>query len=244
MKSLKNANFKKILAFAKRPKVIIWAFVLALLVYLATLTFFIYSKDRPAYIPEDIRENVRGAIVEKIGQPLQQISNPAGTFIINAAYQKANSYAYGHNKKDTKNWPEYTDPETGLTFSYPEGWEVEENSYDLIRVFDSVLSESEGEYPQIIISFSDTESDSLNSWLSSNKQIFIGEQLEGDVLGFTNRVTGKINSYDYISFYYENMGKNKVTVIDYKGKILTIEGVLVDLEGLSEIYEEIIKTIR
>ena len=193
MKSLKNANFKKILAFAKRPKVIIWAFVLALLVYLATLTFFIYSKDRPAYIPEDIRENVRGVIVEKIGQPLQQISNPAGTFIINAAYQKANSYAYGHNKKDTKNWPEYTDPETGLTFSYPEGWEVihgnnlittfapSEDSYSGIVVYKYVISGNENiiNLWNDYVATSDEYSDLLEVKKIKDKDIYIFQEKEG-----------------------------------------------------------------
>jgi hypothetical protein len=112
-------------ATLKQPKVIGLIVGVVFLLSIGVLVYMVYAEDKPAFIPEEIREDVRGAIIEKIGQPLQSISNPAGTFIINAAHDKAKAYAYGRD--ETKKWPTYTDEDLGISIKHPEDWVATED---------------------------------------------------------------------------------------------------------------------
>jgi hypothetical protein len=127
MKIKNKINWQVLSGALKKPKNIALISVTIILIVISSFIITIYSYDEPSFIPEEIREEIRGAIIEKIGTPLQSISNPAGTFIIDAAHDKAKAYAYGKYKKETASWPTYTDEETGLSLKYPEGSEIEKS---------------------------------------------------------------------------------------------------------------------
>lgn len=129
MNKLRKINWEIFKESFLRPKFIIISLVMTLIIGFGLTTYSIYTKDEPSFIPENFRDEVRGAIIEKIGQPLQSISNPAGTFIIDAAYDKSKAYAYG--KDDTKNWPTYTDEDSGISVKYPEDWSMVESDFGI-----------------------------------------------------------------------------------------------------------------
>ncbi|MBW6431653.1 hypothetical protein K0A96_00530 [Patescibacteria group bacterium] len=227
----------------KQPRVIGLIVGVVSLLSLGALVYMVYAEDKPAFIPEEIREDVRGAIVEKIGQPLQSISNPAGTFIINAAHDKAKAYAYGHDK--TKNWPTYTDEDLGISLQYPEGWMLVNND-GLVKIHDLQYENYESEFPMIIFEKYQNEFIDLESWLNKNKDIFIGEQNPEDVVGFLERKSSRIVGRESLEFVYENMGSNNVTLIKYDEWVLVFEAVGNTKPGEGDInyYEEIIRSVR
>lgn len=234
--------------FFSRPKVKKWTVIILIILVvvgsLKALVWAIYTQDKPAFVPEDVRADVRGAIVEKIGKPLQQISNPAGTFIINAAW-KSQGNMYGLEKQDdkTKNWPKYTDEETGISFKYPEGWLVDDSG-DYIKMFESKYSNYESEYPQIIIKTFDYDGNNLNNWLDSNKEIFIGDQDPLEVPGFAVRVPVKVGALEGLEFEYESMGTNKVTLLRDNAGVIVVENVTLGSNDLENYYQNVLETFK
>lgn len=241
-------KWAKVKEFFSRPKVIKWTVIILSVVIVVgaikALVWTIYTKDQPKFIPENVREDVRGAIIDKIGKPLQQISNPAGTFVINAAW-KSQGNMNGLDKQDdkTKNWPTYTDEETGISFKYPEGWVLNDEGGS-IKLFEAQYLDYESEYPQFVIKTYGNNASDLSSWLDSNKDIFIGDQVPADVPGFTSRTLIKVGSLTALEFEYASMGMNKVTLLKDGSNVIVVENVTLGSAGSEDYYQDVLETFK
>jgi hypothetical protein len=171
-----NNWWTKAKEFFSRPKVIKWSIViLSVLIVvgtLKTLVWTIYTKDKPAFVPEEVREDIRGAIKER-GESIKKVSKPVGTAIVEAVFTELGSED-DSVPSTTDNWPTYTNAELGISFKYPEGWVVEYQNLD-------GLSED----TQTLLSLDPVNKDKARA------QIFI-EVVEGSIASVQDRILGDL----------------------------------------------------
>lgn len=121
--------WKKVKEFYSRPKVIRWTIVILTLVIIGgtikALLWSIYTEDKPSFVPEEVREEIQGAIKES-GEAIKKVSEPIGTAIVNSVYEDS-----GEDEEDsTAGWQTYSDEDLGITFEYPKDWQVFESGME------------------------------------------------------------------------------------------------------------------
>lgn len=159
--------WKKVRKFFARPGVLKWTIVLVTLVIVGgaikALVWTIYTKDGPAFVPESVREDIQGAIKES-GEAIKNVSEPIGSAIVDAGYVRdcgRNSLADDGQKDVTANWETYTDPTTGVSMKYPEGWKVFEGEEGVFS-----FGPSEDSYDGVFVYKYKVDSMDLNEWWS------------------------------------------------------------------------------
>jgi hypothetical protein len=170
----------KVRKFFKRPGAIKWTVIILSVVIIGgaikALLWTIYTKDEPAFVPEEVREDIRGAIKES-GEAIKTVSEPVGSAIVDAAFEKV----VNTPEDPTANWPTYTDSATGISMKYPEGWGVRQN--------------------ESVISFR-PEPDSLSQVVIYTHKSINQEPDEW----FLNRVDKEISDYDLLSIkHFDNI---------------------------------------
>lgn len=232
--------WEKVKEFFSRPKVIKWTIVILTLTIvfgaIKVLVWTIYTKDKPAFVPQEVREDIQGAIKES-GEAIRTVSRPVGTAIVNSAYKKPAPVV----NDPTAGWKTYTNPDLRISFKYPDSWTID-SPYSNIRVYETKYIDYEGEFPVVLIRKYNDQGLNLNEWLNINYPYFIGEQKPSEVVGFNDRTTGKtIKGYDVLNLTYESMGSNRLTLIHINNEVFVVESNVQDEEA--NIYENIVETI-
>ncbi len=165
---MKKIEFKKVVEWVRRPKVLVWLAVLLTLIAVGLaikLTVWeVYTEDQPKAIPEETRKDIRG-VVHDAAQAIKKVSEPLGMKIEEAEY-KAPSANNNQTNDETANWPVYENAEIGISLRYPPGWAVApgENSGNL-----SITNRAD-EYSGIYFySGTASESDVLDWWAAKIK---------------------------------------------------------------------------
>lgn len=114
------------------------------------------------------------------------------------------------------------------------------------KVYEESYSGFESEFPMILLSIHNGSGLGLESWLNQNKVIFVGDQGETVEDTFTNKKTGRTGAFESLTFNYESMGTNLVTLLKNEDKIIVLEKITLgqSLESLDNNYEALLKTIK
>lgn len=241
--------------FANKKNIVLW--VLGTLVVTSIgLLASIYMYDKPEFIDPEIRGKIQEGIVDSVAEPLKDVNLTLGEKIESYSYQNRyvnrenvqdeNQYREQNREEETKDWPTYTDEEAGFSIKYPEGWEVVESSAST-KIYEAEYIEYEAEHPLIFIrTFALSPSADLEEWKVNNRSEYIGDLLPEEVEGFSNQEKGKINGHDSLSFTYQSMGENKVTLLLIDDYVVSIEGVSMSTveTAFGDNYEEIINSFR
>jgi hypothetical protein len=243
--------------FSDRRNVIILISVVSFLILVLVVTFFwmIYTEDKPNFIPEETKGEIRKGIEDNIGQNVKKVAPDLGQAIIDASFDNQKTPQSTDTKQSdapqlypvptdgTEGWKEFVDRETGLTFLYPPEYLVRRGGklWNVVSVKDSVVV---GEVPNISIQQTkliDTTI-SVEQWVDANKNIFIGEQKSEDVYGFNNRKPFIFGANTGQYFDWQSMGDTRAYVFKDNGYMISVV-LLPAIDSQIKITEKIINSM-
>lgn len=223
-------NLKFVFDFRNKKVLLWWIVLVGSLIFLGIIYFFylVYHKDKPVFVPEETRKDVRGSIEENVAQPLAKVWPKLGKALLDASFNNQsnviNSQSDNSNVIDpTANWQTYESRDLGISFKYPQGWILQLGSNKNLRIFEERYTDIKSEHPQLYLEiFENNNIEDLNSWISANKQVFIGDQEESEVSGFLIRNFKQVGSKKIIYFDWESMGENRAYVWSEKSKVFVL----------------------
>lgn len=119
--------------FTNKRNIFFWVLGIMVIITIGFLTS-IYVYDKPEFVAEEVRGKIQEGIVDSVAEPIKSVNLALGEKIESWSYQnrcenqenvqEANQYRERYREEEIRNWPTYTDEETGISFKYPEGWEV------------------------------------------------------------------------------------------------------------------------
>jgi hypothetical protein len=210
--------------FGNRRNVIILIVVVSLLILgLVKLLFLmIYTQDKPDFIPEETKGEIRKGIEDTVGQGVKNLSPDLGQAIIDASYDSKNSSStsFGTDKSD---WVVYRDSEIDISFTYPPTSTVTKRG-EVLNIVNAGDENVQGEVPLISI---DTSLDlngtsNIPGWIDSHKSSFIGDQNINDVPGFANKKPFIIGKHTGFYVEWDSMGATRSYVFLRNGRVVIV----------------------
>lgn len=99
--------------------------LIAVTTILIVVTFLtlIYTKDKPSFVPEETRGEVREAIKTVVAEPIGSVAPAVGRLIKEAAYEKPIAVSVDRYE----GWQAYQNKDFKFEFNYPQGWIIKEH---------------------------------------------------------------------------------------------------------------------
>lgn len=118
-------------------KFLIFSIITTTILIVVTFLALIYVKDKPAFLPEETRGEIREIIKNDVGTPIEKVVPVVGKRIIEAAY-----VAPVVNADLYEGWLVFHDQGLGIKLKYPASWETFDEQ-GAIKVFGKRGTESE-----------------------------------------------------------------------------------------------------